>query len=236
MTMTTSISEINPASYADRQEQILAALALIDDLGQEACDHGQEELSARLHQAYQDVERFRIIGPKVTNLEPGDKITVSLATWDRSRTQRHNFTIGSVAHSAAESGYDVEEHIERARRLGHQLYFAAVEGFAITAHRQIPVERADLELGDLVRIDGKVFRIDEAANKNVTLFEVDQADREAHTALALFPHRETTHPLADCSGCARSAEAAAAHARATGSIGGTWEERGHVAKVSRQAF
>lgn len=51
--------EINTADYTDRQEQILSALALLDDLGQDAYDHGQVELSARLHQAHADVERFR---------------------------------------------------------------------------------------------------------------------------------------------------------------------------------
>lgn len=50
---------INRADYADRQAQILSALALLDDLGQDAYDHGQVELSARLHQAHADVERFR---------------------------------------------------------------------------------------------------------------------------------------------------------------------------------
>lgn len=51
--------EINADDYAGRQDQILSALALLDDLGQDAYDHGQVELSARLHQAHADVERFR---------------------------------------------------------------------------------------------------------------------------------------------------------------------------------
>lgn len=53
--------EINTDDYTDRQDQILSALALLDDLGQDAYDHGQVELSARLHQAHADVERFRIL-------------------------------------------------------------------------------------------------------------------------------------------------------------------------------
>lgn len=56
-----AFKEIDRNEYSDRQAQILAAMALIEDLGQDAYDHGQPELSARLHWAYADVERFRTL-------------------------------------------------------------------------------------------------------------------------------------------------------------------------------
>lgn len=59
--MTETPREINRRDYAGRQQQILDALALLDDLAQDASDLGQTELSTRLHAAYGDVERFRII-------------------------------------------------------------------------------------------------------------------------------------------------------------------------------
>lgn len=52
---------INRADYADRQDQILSALALIEDLAQDAYDHGQSNLAARFHSAYDDLEKFRIL-------------------------------------------------------------------------------------------------------------------------------------------------------------------------------
>lgn len=52
---------INRADYAACQDRIHAALDLIDDLQQEAYDHGQQELASRLHTAYDDLEKFRII-------------------------------------------------------------------------------------------------------------------------------------------------------------------------------
>lgn len=52
---------INRADYAAWQDRIHAALDLIDDLQQEAYDHGQQELASRLHTAYDDLEKFRII-------------------------------------------------------------------------------------------------------------------------------------------------------------------------------
>lgn len=64
--------KINRDDYTDRLDQILAALALVDDLQQDAYDHGQPELAARLHTAYDDLERFRVM-PKP--IRPGDTVT-----------------------------------------------------------------------------------------------------------------------------------------------------------------
>lgn len=111
--------------------------------------------------------------PSTPELEPGARISVALPRFRADgRTVTHNFTVGTVADYAKKNGHDVEEWIERELRIGGPLHFAFNEGVTITAHKQEPVERVAFELGDLFRLDGKVFKIALAANNNIDLVEV----------------------------------------------------------------
>lgn len=52
---------VDPQKYADDQERISVALALVDDLVQDAGDLGDQALMHTLANAYHAIERFRII-------------------------------------------------------------------------------------------------------------------------------------------------------------------------------
>lgn len=103
-------------------------------------------------------------------LKAGDRIAVKLYGFRGTLSNyADNFTVGSVASYAAENGEDVTEAVERAERLGHSLYYAFNEGITITAHRQVPVERIEIQIGSIVEMDGKKFQVLESPNNNVEL-------------------------------------------------------------------
>lgn len=114
--------------------------------------------------------------PKVTHLEAGDRVEIRLRSYLGGMDQHPSpFTTGSVAEYATRYNEDAEAAVERAKRLGHELYYMVNEGIAVTAHRQAHVERISLSLGDLVEMDGQTFTVTQAPNYNVKLVPVTEA-------------------------------------------------------------
>ena len=124
----------------------------------------------------------------ISRLSHGDRIAVRVHDYrGRLSEKPDSFTVGSVAGYAAEYDEDPAAAVRRARQRGEALYYAFNEGVTITAHRQEPVERQQLELGDLVEMDRLTFRIEETSNRQIKLTEVAQTAwpgygaRSAHT-------------------------------------------------------
>ncbi|MGO1851845.1 MAG: hypothetical protein ACTH0V_00365 [Microbacteriaceae bacterium] len=109
----------------------------------------------------------------ISRLSHGDRIAVRVHDYrGRLSEKPDSFTVGSVAGYAAEYDEDPAAAVRRARQRGEALYYAFNEGVTITAHRQEPVERQQLELGDLVEMDRLTFRIEETSNRQIKLTEV----------------------------------------------------------------
>lgn len=84
-------------------------------------------------------------------------------------TLPHHFTLGSVAEYAARYNEDQEAAVERARKNGHDLYYAISEGVMISAHPQEVVERVEVALGDIIEMDGQKFTVIQTPNQNLGL-------------------------------------------------------------------
>lgn len=120
------------------------------------------------------------VAPTVTHLEAPAKLSIHVSSWKGGMNDYpSNFTAGSVAEYAIRYKEDPEEAIARAEGFGHDLYYVFAEGSIISAHRQAPVERISLALGDLIEMDGHIFKLAEAANSNIKLIPVTAEEAKA---------------------------------------------------------
>ncbi len=92
-------------------------------------------------------------------------------------TPRHGrlydfFKLGSVATYAARYDEDADAAVERAKELGHSLYWANKEGVCITSHKQDHRVVWGLQLGDEIEVSGLRFRVEPTYNQNVKLVEL----------------------------------------------------------------
>lgn len=109
-------------------------------------------------------------------LPAGTKLSVSLMKPQGDMSSYgHNFTLGSVAEYSRRYHDNVEEKVERAKSLGHPLYYATAEGVMITAHKQAPEARRTIEIGTIIEMDEQKFQVLQSPNNNLELvpFEVD---------------------------------------------------------------
>ena len=97
---------------------------------------------------------------------PGDRIAVKLKNYrGEIPTYSHHFTMGSALDT-----YDGNEAlVDRARSLGHDLFFAVNEGAMISAHPQEVFERTQVELGDTIEMSGEIFTVERTFNNNIKL-------------------------------------------------------------------
>ena len=77
------------------------------------------------------------------------------------------FTVSSVAAYAAKCNEDVEAAVALSKERGEALYFAFSEGILITAHKQEPVQRFNIDLGSIIEMDGQKFQILQSPNENI---------------------------------------------------------------------
>lgn len=109
-------------------------------------------------------------------LPAGTKLSVPLMRPQGDMSSHgHSFTLGSVAEYARRYHEDVDEKVERAKSLGHSLYYAMAEGVMITAHKQAPVPRRNIEIGTIIEMDDQKFQVLQSPNDNLELvpFKVD---------------------------------------------------------------
>jgi len=84
----------------------------------------------------------------------------------------HFFQIGSVEGYAKKRGDDPVARVERAKSLGHELYYAFGLGVVLHNGPKVKTTKLGLAFGDVISFEGKKFRLDPAPNQNVKLTEV----------------------------------------------------------------
>lgn len=101
-------------------------------------------------------------------LHANERISVRLINFrGELSSYGHNFTVGSVASYAARYHEDTAAAVARSEARGEDLYYAISEGIVVTAHRQEPVKRREVELGTIIEIDDRLFQVLQAPNDNL---------------------------------------------------------------------
>lgn len=118
-----------------------------------------------------DYPAYTIIEDKDREYADGEEIAVPY------QSMRHGilynfYQLGSVEAYARKNGVDPVEQVERAKRLGHKLYYAFGLATVITAWKQAKKTVPAFEIGDTILFAGKKFRIDRAPNHNINLEEI----------------------------------------------------------------
>lgn len=82
------------------------------------------------------------------------------------------FKAGSVVSYALESGGDPIEAVQDAQKRGEKMHWINATSTSITAHQRAKYEVTLVEEGQLVRFEGRTFKIVKAPNENLDLQEV----------------------------------------------------------------
>ena len=107
-----------------------------------------------------------------TKVKHGDHLVIALPRF-RGGEQDNEFQVGTVASYALECGDDPIAAIDRERRIGGPLHFAFNIGVTISAHHTEPIPTTRVALGDLIRLEGRTFRVTPAANHQISLVPVN---------------------------------------------------------------
>ncbi|TDP92346.1 hypothetical protein EDF62_1552 [Leucobacter luti] len=111
---------------------------------------------------------------EIIALKVGDKLQIELPSL-LGGTVPNNFQVGSLEafwrKDRTLTEAEARAQVQRALDRGEASHFAFNLGVTLTAHRQEPVKYIDVELYDLVEIDGKTFQVTPAANHNVNIVE-----------------------------------------------------------------
>ena len=83
------------------------------------------------------------------------------------------YTLGSVIGYALKNGNCPIEALDRARDKGHKLHWANANSVVITNQAQPKEQHVAVEIGDLIRFQGRVFELVRTPNRNVGLKEVE---------------------------------------------------------------
>lgn len=112
-------------------------------------------------------------GSTVTELFHGDHLAVKIIGYRGGfeNFARH-FTAGSVAGYAASYNEDPEAAVAKAEERGDNLHYIFAEASVIALHPLEQPVRKTIELGSLVKFDGKLFQVLQSANDNLTLVPV----------------------------------------------------------------
>ena len=114
--------------------------------------------------AYDVVDGPRERGTGILMLNSGDEIALVSAPMQ-------HYQMGSVVSSSFRYGNCPIKAVERAVKLGHKLHFAFALGTCIHSGPHTKGRYIGVEIGQLVRFEGRYFRIDGAANRNISLVE-----------------------------------------------------------------
>lgn len=79
------------------------------------------------------------------------------------------FTVGTVIGYALRNGDDPVEAIDQARANGHELVWINANGAVLSAERRPSLGHIIIQLGDRVRLEGRVYTIAAAPNRNLKL-------------------------------------------------------------------
>lgn len=94
------------------------------------------------------------------------------------------FTFGSVASFALENGDDPLESYEESKAKGHALYWLNANCVAITAHDEPKETYYEVNYGDEVLFEGKIFTVEKDFNDNLKL--VDTGKRKSTIINEIF--------------------------------------------------
>ena len=97
--------------------------------------------------------------------------------WNRGRVGilPSIYTIGSIAGFGKEYGEtdsEIEQSIARAKELHHEVYWANQNATILDSSFPGKKHYRYVELGSIIRFEGKRFRVEHTANRNVRLVEV----------------------------------------------------------------
>ena len=104
--------------------------------------------------------------------EEGDRFAMGFTSLRGDRL--YNFyTLGSVEGYAAKYKDDVAAAVERAKDLGHQLYWANTDATVIHSGPKSHDVVIGIEPNDVITFKGKRFKVEKVDRHNVKLVEVD---------------------------------------------------------------
>lgn len=93
---------------------------------------------------------------------------------DSGRGYWHQFKPNSVASYALEYNEDPIAKVERAKARGEAIYWLTPLAVCLSAHKRDQYELMQIEIGQRVYFEGKIFRIEAARNDNLNLVEIKE--------------------------------------------------------------
>lgn len=126
------------------------------------------------HIVLADYPAYTIIEtPAYLTFKHGMKFAIPFQS-QRHGTLWHFFTLGSVFGYAVHNGDDVLKNYERAVERGHKLWWANADAVVISNQKEEKKTIFGQNYGDVIKFEGKLFRLDKAPNNNVALVQVGE--------------------------------------------------------------
>lgn len=102
----------------------------------------------------------------VTELELGEVVALSPKHYER-------FRVSGAGHYAAQYQEDPQAAVERCRSRGEPIYWMVPQAASLTAEARAKTFHQEVRVGMVIRLDGHLFRIDSAPNRNLKLTELE---------------------------------------------------------------
>lgn len=109
--------------------------------------------------------------PEHHQFSDGAQIAIPFQTRNHGTLYRF-YTLGDVRSYAEKYGEDADAAEERARKNGHELFYAFQNATVISAGKQERRLYPQFNHGDVIRYAGRKFRIDPTFNGNIKLTQV----------------------------------------------------------------
>lgn len=111
-------------------------------------------------------------GEDIVSVHHGDQFAVLMPSKIGREPMHHEFQAFTIVGYAVEHAECPFKALEKAKERGHKLYSAFGLSVSITAHNREKKRFAVLDLGQRVKIEGKVFTVAEDHNSNIKFVEV----------------------------------------------------------------
>lgn len=109
----------------------------------------------------------------IRELAVDDRVSVRLLEANGAQSpQPTSFTLQSAGSEAASYGVNPAPAIARAIAAGRDVYFFSAEGVYLVRPSDAPVQRIQLQVNQVVRIDGELFTVTQTGQRKLKLIPV----------------------------------------------------------------
>lgn len=119
---------------------------------------------------------FRVLEAKgpFDHLKHGDRIAILDGTYKDGEPRWRKVDVGSVVGFAIEMGNCPFKTYEKSKARGHELYWLNTCCSVISTMKTAQEVLFGFEVGDVVRLEGKLFKIEKTFNQNFKLTFVEE--------------------------------------------------------------